>query len=242
MSHAFTKLLPPQAANIYRLLKKRKELSAKDIGERLGIVPNSVYRNMRQLIQLGFVEELRGRPVRYSAKSDNDALDAYTAVVRQSFQQIFSAQAPVHTSASNLLPLTFIHSKKERHELNYKDIARAKKSINLIASGLEVPAEMILSLKRAIDRGVRVRIIVQNWDEIKAHMFQSWQRIGVEVRYYPKIEARIHLFDSKIVYLVSYTTGDNKEGIGVRFAYAPCARLLDEVFEKRWKKAKVLSK
>jgi sugar-specific transcriptional regulator TrmB len=233
--------MSPQAIKIYKVLSKGRPLSAKEIGKRLGIFPNAVYRSAQILVAQGIVQPLPTYPITYQALPQHQAMAQYASTAQQDFQNIFGIAEQL-TEGKNLLQLNFMQSRKERLALIYKDTARAKNTINLIASGLEVPAEVILAYKRAIDRGVKIRILVQNLDEVRAEMFRNWQKIGVEVKYFPAIEARIYIFDGKVLYLTSYHPNDKQEGVGLRFAYAPCAKLMDEMFERRWATGKIISK
>ena len=62
--------------------------------------------------------------------------------------------------------------------------------------------------------------------------------MGMKVKYYPIMEARIIIFDAKIAYITSYDPKRKEEAIGVRFQYPPIARILQELFDQRWSKAK----
>ena len=63
MTNILTKQPSPQAVEVYRLLEKHGAMSAKDIGKQLKIFPNAVYREVKQLLALGFVEEIFSYPV-----------------------------------------------------------------------------------------------------------------------------------------------------------------------------------
>jgi len=229
----------PQAAEIYQLLQNGKVMSAKEIGRHLRIFPNAVYRAVRQLLVLGFVEEIYTYPVKFQAKPTSEALELFSAMMRQNFQAAFSLQHQPHIH--KLLPLTFVQRRQDLLKMTDRDTYQAKSAINLIVSGLEVPAETILQSQRAVERGVKVRLIAQNWDEISEEKLRSWKKAGVEVRRYPSIEARIFIFDHRVVYFTSYDSKNIHEAIGTRFDYAPYAQMMDELFEQRWKLGKEIT-
>jgi len=216
-------------------------MTAKEIGKALKIFPNAVYKSTQPLLELGLVEKVSRYPVRFQAQQLTVAIQSYSSIINQNLQEIVG-HIPRSSSIQSDLSLNFIRTRKERLELIYRDTAQTRDAINLIASGLEVPAEAILAYKKAIDRGVKIRIIVQNLDEVKAEMYNNWKKIGVEVRYFPGIQARIYTFDHNTLYLSSYDSKDKKETIGVRFTYAPVAKLMDELFEQRWKLAKEIKR
>lgn len=240
MVNILTKQPSPQAAEIYHLLLKGKSMSAKDIGKQLRIFPNAVYRAVKQLLALGFVEEIYSYPIKFQAKPPSQALELFLGAARQSFGVAFglgSKNQHIH----KLLPLTFLQTRSQLLAMTAKDTARTKSEINLIASGTEVPAETILQNQRAVERGIMVRLLVQNLKEVTPEKLRSWKKAGVEVRHYPLIEARIFIFDHKIVYFTSYDPINKEIAIGMRFDYDPYAQMMDELFEQRWKLAKEIT-
>ena len=59
-----------------------------------------------------------------------------------------------------------------------KDTAHAKSAINLIASGVETPTETILQNQRAVERGVNVRLLVQNLKEVTKEKLSTGKKPG----------------------------------------------------------------
>ena len=59
MINILQKSLSPQASKTYSLLLKHKELSATQIGKLMKIIRNSVYRNIKELAELGLVEAIQ---------------------------------------------------------------------------------------------------------------------------------------------------------------------------------------
>lgn len=239
MSKVLIKAPSPQAAKIYLLLEKGGARTAKGIGKELKIFPNAVYRAVKQLLALGFVEEVFSYPVKFQARPAGQALELFLGATRQSFGAVFGLGHQLHVH--KLLPLTFLQTRNQLLKMTSRDTYHTKSGINLIASGLEVPAETILANQRAVERGVKVRILVQNPKEISKEKLRSWQKAGIEVRRFPNIEARIFIFDHKIVYFTSYDPKNKEIAVGMRFDYAPYAQIMDEMFEQRWKLGKEIS-
>ena len=240
MTNFLLKSIPPQSAKVYGFLTSHDARSAKEIAKALNIFPHAVYKAIQPILELGLVYKLPGYPTKFQARPMSEAVNIYSSVIGQNFLEAFGKHQ-TRGKTFFRLELNFIQTRKERLEFLYKDTATAKAEINLIASGLEVPAEMILAYKRAMERGVIIRIIVQNLNEVNQNMLNNWKRLGVAVKYSPGIGARIYIFDREVLYLSSYDSEDKREAIGVRFAYAPIAKLMDELFEQRWKAAKDIS-
>lgn len=235
-----------QVIAVYRVLLGGNELTAKDIGKELDVVANSVYRVVKTLTKLGFVEKLKGRPVRFRAKREADGLSSFFILQREWFLDAISVTGKVKRTfggkTRDVLNVSFVQSRKESIERSTLDIRNASEEVCLFVSGDEVPAETILEEKRAIERGVQVRVLVQKLDESNREMIMNWKRMGMQVRFYPSIGARVIIIDSKVVYIVSHDPKKIEEGVGVRFNYKPIALLMREIFGERWEKAEELIK
>lgn len=234
MSHILTKQPSPQAAAIYQLLQNGKTMSAKEIGKHLRIFPNAVYREIKQLQNLGFVEETYSYPVKFRAKPGAEAMAFYISMIRQNFYQMFGETV----AGDQNLKLDFFQTRDDLLKLSIKDMQRSKRCVNLIISGHEVSAEVMLSQKQAVERGVKMRKLIQGLSKENLHMAKIWQKMGIEVRYTPNLNARIVTYDGLIVHFGSYDAKNHLKSVGVRFVYAPFAKLIDDMFEQKWLRAK----
>lgn len=232
--------LTPQSEAIYNELSKTKQMTAKTIGQRLGIHPQAAYRALKPLCKLGVVEQIGRYPRKYRILFSEDSLETYLKMAQEEYIKKFFANTKVKKNKnpfSQLLQIEFIQNRKELNQRTIVDIVQAKKKFDCIVSGHEVPAEQLLAYKQAIARGVKLRFIVQHFDEFNRYMFLNWRKLGMKVKYYPVLEARIIIIDNKIVYITSYNPNMNEEAVGARFDYAPIAKIMSEVFESRWTQA-----
>ena len=231
------KSLSPQAAKAYKLLLNNKTLSAKDVARELKILPNTVYRDLRELIRIGLIEKVNDYPVRYKAKPESEAVSLYTSIIRQNFFESFGLNVKVGQN----LKIGFFQTRKDFLLLCKKDFEYSKEKINIIISGDELPPEAVFVHKATVDRGVKIRKLVQGLNEENIRMAKAWKRIGVDTKYTPLINSRIVTFDGKITILGYYEPYKQQECVGVRFEYAPFAALMDEMFEQKWEKAKEIN-
>lgn len=239
------KSISPQTSDVYELLIKHQVLTAMQIGVRLDIIPNAVYRSVKPLIELGCVETIGKHPVKFSIKSPGQALDSYLLTSREDFLKTFFPNG-INALGSDIkevesLDVSFIKNRNELIERSTEDIKNAKNDVKHIVSGLEVPPETILAFKQAFERGVKLRFLVQKLDEVNKEMLKNWKRLGIDVKYLPLLDARIIIIDFKIVYLTSYNHKKQDEAVGVRFNYLPIVRLMNELFEAKWRVAKVVN-
>lgn len=234
MTNFLLKTIPPQAVSVYALLSEEGALSAKTIAQKLNILPPTVYRATKPLVEIGIIQEVGKYPIVFEAKQAEDAFGLYQSALRKDFQETFSLKGP----SAKPLNISFIRDRQHLLEETGQDIKNAKEAVSFIVSGLEIPTEAILAYKEAAQREVKIRALVQNLDETSSKMFKNWQKIGVRVRHFPNMEARIFIIDKKIVYFTSYNAKIKEEAIGMRFEYSPYAKLMSDIFEKRWKLGK----
>lgn len=231
--------LSPQSLAIYKELSSSDPMTAKDLGQQLGILPQAVYRAIKPLRDLGVAEEVGRYPRKYRARASEDSLETYLKIMQEQYIKTF---LPVSNKTKNplaqLLQVEFIQNRKDLSQRTIEDMLHAKRKFDCIVSGHEVPPEQLLAYKKAIVRGIELRFVVQSFDEFSRYMFSNWRKLGIKVKYHPLLEARIIIIDDRIVYITSYNPKVNEEAIGVRFDYPPIAKLMQELFEKRWSQAK----
>ena len=137
--------------------------------------------------------------------------------------------------------VTFIHNREDLLKATDKDVSHASTSVDFIVSGLEVPDETILAYRGALQRGVRIRAIVQKKHDTTTDKLEKWKTIGVEARYTDSIETRIFIIDQKVTYITSYDSCVKNRAVGVRFDYAPVSTIMGMLFEEKWLSASPLS-
>lgn len=211
-------------------------MTATELAQELHILPQAAYRAVRPLERLGCIETLGRRPVRFRAKMTTESLNALLYATREWFESTIHANRNIREtrlSENGSLNMSFITNREDLVEHVTRDTRNAMLTLNLIVSGLEVPAETMLTNKLAIDRGVVICVLVQRQDANK-EMLANWQRMGINIRLCQSIDTRIITIDDRITYLVSYNQNEKEEGVGVRFDYPPIARLMNELFDQRW--------
>jgi len=237
--------ITPLAIRVYRFLYHVQEpLTARAIASKLNIYPHAVYRLAKILQNHGLMAMTRSYPRKFQVRPASKALSLFLCVQRDWFLRVFDLRDKngIHISEQNrvMLNLSFIQSRDESIQKTTADLVSAESEVCLIISGAELPAETIRALKQAVDRKVPVRMLVQTRSQKSKEMFANWKKMGVKVRIMPSIEARIMLFDKRIVYLLSFSKEKGSENIGIRFDYAPAALVMREVFERKWEEAGIL--
>ncbi|HVF69194.1 MAG TPA: phospholipase D-like domain-containing protein [Xanthomonadales bacterium] len=230
--------ITPQSKAIYELLSESKPLTAVQIADKLNILPHAVYRSIKVLVEFGFVRQMGHHSTLFMKNTPEGPIDLYANAMKTYLSETFSSK---NKPSSKPLDISFIQTRNQLIEMTDTDVEKATKSIDFIVSGHEVPAETILAYKKAVERGVKIRMLVQNLDAMSPEMLRSWKKAGVKIKYFPYMESRIFIYDNQIVYFTSYNPEKNSEALGVRFNYTPFARMMNEMFEQRWKLGKEIN-
>lgn len=228
--------LSKQSLALYQLLLSSGTLNAKEIGEKMHIVPNSVYRAAEPLISLGMAEKLDSYPVTYKAVSPHSAANWYARALAQNFREAFSDTSNVVLNP-DAPSMTFIKDRQHMIDVVEKEILNTKHSFNYIVSGHRVPDSNVLAIRKITTKGISARCIIQNTTSTTHNPLETYADMGVEVRYLPNIGIRLFVFDSRTVIMTSYDITQSSRAFGIRFRYPPVAAAMNELFEEKWKTA-----
>jgi sugar-specific transcriptional regulator TrmB len=229
--------LPKQTMDIYSLLLEKGALNAEQIGKELKIFPHAVYRAIDQLKFFGCVNQQKKYPAVFMAQPVSESVETFALLQREWFLNAFIASQSKTGSASGKEPtISFIESREQMFEKMLPDLNSVKEELNLLISGDEAPAEIMLAQKNIVDRGGTVRTLVQKRNKENEHFLQARKKMGEHVRVHTLVNARLMLFDRKIAYVMSYDPNNFIKSTGIRFEYAPLAQLMTMVFLQYWEK------
>ncbi|MBP9797881.1 hypothetical protein KBC70_01915 [Candidatus Woesebacteria bacterium] len=229
--------LSKQTRNIYSLLLAKGPLSAVDIGNELSIFPHAVYRSTRQLESLGCIKQTGKHPALFQAIPINDSVETFAMMQRDLFLNTF-LKGPMNkkNSLPTELNITFIESREMMFEKALADIQNAKDEMDNLASGDELPPEIMLAQKEALDRGVRICTLFQKRNEENESFIKARVNMGEQIRLSQPLNARIVIFDKRVVYIMSHDPSDYIRSMGIRFEYAPLGQLMFQQFLQYWEK------
>lgn len=244
--------LSPQEQSTYRiLLNANRPLTAKALASQMRIPPPLIYRLTKTLLSMGLVTKISGYPLQFKAKPANEGLSLFLLHQNEWFSEQFSASSPrssiargrlarLNDSNVNEIRLSFIQSRDELMSESTEELIKATKSFDILRSGHEIPAETMLAMFEAKKRGVRVRMLIQNYSSDTAFQVRYWVKNGVSVRKTSLRHIRIMIFDSSIAYFMSYKHDDSARDLGMKISYPPFAIILSNLFEKWWQKAEII--
>lgn len=232
-------ILSPQSQSVYRiLLNSNRPLSAKELALKLQIFPNTVYRLINELDDVGLVAKTNNYPSQFTAKSINEGLSLFLLYQTNWFSKQFSNKnKKERISNAQDIEFSFIQSRDELMRESAREINKAKKSIDLLRSGHEIPADVMLATIEAKRRGVVTRMLIQDYNKDNAKQVALWKKNGILVRKTPLAYIRLMIYDSTTIYFMSYKHTDSQRDMGMKIVYPPFAAVLSQLFQGWWQKA-----
>ena len=233
-------MLSPQSQSIYKiLLNSRCSLSAKQLANQMRIVPSLVYRLIQPLIEIGIVNRISGYPYKFNAKSKEEGLSLFLLHQHEWFYKNFLSYTEnnLRPSEKYEIQFSFIQSRDELMNESAKEISKATKSIDLLRSGHEIPADVMLATKDAKKRSVITRMLIQDYSSQNADQVAYWKQNGILVRKTGLRHLRLMIYDASTVYFMSYKHNDSAKDLGLKIHYPPFAFILSQLFDTWWKEA-----
>jgi len=184
--------LSPYESKCYLALVKQGNLLGKEIAEKSGVPPTSVYRNLETLQKRGLVQVVQKEPLVYQAVEPEIALPAYVQSQQEELAKIQEQTISELTSIrkTGVIEkqedvLEVYSGRKQSYELGKKLIQQSKKEFLLVGRGTQQSIlDLIHTLKSAIKRGVTCKFIITTYDENK-RLIEELKKAGVKIKYNP---------------------------------------------------------
>lgn len=240
MATIYAKGISPHGRKIYSLLQERGTLTVRKLATLLRVHPSAIYRLARYLISIGLIEEISKRPIYFRALPSLEAKENYFAHQKDRIENIFSG-LPVNTSVKTTenYHISFIQDREAIFARVAEDLKTAKKRAHFIVLGLPigVSPELMLEQKNAVQRGVPVKIIVQEVSNENKETISSWKKQGLLLRRGLPIGFHLLLIDDSISYLMYYDQQDKTKRYAVRILHSAINRELQAIFKEHWKRS-----
>lgn len=230
--------LPAQARATYKLLLAENNLTAAQIGDKLGVSPNAIYRSLETLRKFGCVIEQDTYPAIFTAIAPGESVERFLMLSREGFLSTFNKDEKDRVEN---VQINFIKDHSTILNRYMADAKKARKEINAIISGIELPDDVYFANLQSVRRGVRLRIIIQRYDETNKKYVKNLLDDGIEVRYSPVADVRFIAIDRKIIHQLFYDQKERLSDFGINITYGPFAKMLSEVFDQKWDEAQEIS-
>lgn len=236
--------LSKQAIEVYKLLLQDRSLAVNEIEQKLKITRQNVYRLTEHLISNGLIEKVEGYPVKYSAKSVNEARKNYLAEQGSWFSSLFSNSGLMGNIVKTVkdekpFEILFFHNRDEHIEQLTKEVNKAKTSIKYIILVLPVgvPAELMHAQLQAIKRGVEFKLLALEHTKENHTILMSYKHMGAKVRHGKFLGWHLFLIDDDITSITMFDPENKIMQTGVYFVHKGINREMQGIFEKYWNEA-----
>lgn len=227
--------ISPQSQSIYQiLLSSNQAFSAKELASKLHIFPATVYRLTQPLIDIGLIIQSDNYPSFFRAKPIGEGLSLFLLNQTNWFSKQFKSN---RSNTNQDMEFSFVQSRDELMKSSADEINRAEKSVDLLRSGHEMSADVMLAIVNANKRNVTTRMLIQDYDESNKDQVSCWKQNGILVRKTPLVHIRLMIYDARIAYFMSYKHEDSQKDLGMKISYPPFAAILSNLFQEWWKKA-----
>ena len=154
-------------------LMKHGEAKASDVSELSGVPRAKIYSILDQLADLGYVDKIPGRPVKFRAKSPDKIVERlkYNILLEYSkrlntmekiekvlYEKLRSIYSPAEIKTKELIRVVSVGEPSEREtKILYSE---AKREINIISKSFEYYPKVRDELIKASKRGVKIKILL----------------------------------------------------------------------------------
>ncbi len=230
--------LSEQEAKIYLLLLKDGPLTAKSVAGQLGILPNAVYRAVRKLERKNLVSISVSTPKTFHSLPPTLALASYAKKQALLFEQEADKFVEhLRSPLKNPTQVRVIFGKEPTHLISAKIISQLEKEGLFISIGEFIPENLLLSIKRAVERGVKIKLIVHKYDKSNKEIVDNFKKNGMEVRHYPDWGFHLGVYDAQKVLLVVNNPQQTDERIGILMSSSGLAKAMRNYFYFVWEEA-----
>ncbi len=161
------------------LVSKNQPLSAQDLATDLFVFPSALYRIFKKLESLGLIHMVGKKPLRYQAIDKNTGLKTAYKLNQENIMQFLNNA----TNNTNLSETKVIIGRQATYD-TYIEIAKlAGKSIDLYAIGIAYSKNLHHAQEEAMNKGVKIRHVVQQYQPNNFHVINKWKNLGVDIRY-----------------------------------------------------------
>jgi sugar-specific transcriptional regulator TrmB len=130
-----------------------------------------------------------------------------------------------------------IAGKQEFFSASETLIKEAKQEVLIISIGEPSTSDLILADRRAIERGVTVRMIAHKYDKDNQEFLSNLKKNGLEIRHFPDWGFHLQVVDTEKSLLAVNNPQNPGERITVKINSTGLSKALRDYFYSVWEKA-----
>lgn len=233
--------LTKQEVAAYLALLKEGNLTAREVAQKVGILPNAVYRTCRKLSEVGFVTLTHNYPTKFHAVAKQTAAVAYANKKIEALEKLSSelggSQLPIGQD-SNPTDINLIYGAENIYEEGAKLLDSAKQEMLVISIGEPITPNLLLAVKNARERGVTIKMIVHKYDEENQTVLENFKKNGYIIRHFPGWGFHMAIYDRGKTLLIINNPENINERAAMLISSKGLSKALSDYFNSTWKKAK----
>jgi len=190
-------------AKVYEALTRLNSAKASKIAKYSGVPKNKVYECLIKLVENNFVSSLNVTPQEYKIRD----LQQFQEIVDKKKNKLTELQQKIAEISENLQKRSFeikesavvFKGKKKIIQMLKEATTKTKEYQYTFGGNLVFDYQSAYHIKNAIVRGVKFKFLV-HYDPKRKKAYKNWEKIGVQIRFYPKEEQksiRFSTFDGK---------------------------------------------
>lgn len=243
-SHNLVKLgLTSQESLVYLALMNSEELTIKDLSRKLNLLPQAVYRTVKNLENKKMVAVLALSPIKIQAFSPGLALPVLVKEKTMKMEKIAAEtvnQLVSKIAHSSDIQVNIIYGQNAIYAAAARMIEYTKKELLIISIGESIPPDLLLANKRATERGVEIKMIVYKNDSENRQILDNFKKNGYKIKYYPNWGFHMAIYDSREALLIVNNPQETQQRVAMQLSSAGLSTALRDYFYSIWKKASVL--
>lgn len=232
--------LTKQEANIYFVLWQKGSLTAQKVAEIIGSLPHAVYRAAKKLEENRLISIIKTKPITFQAISPTFALSAFVKEKVTSLQLLAdeATNCMVQEAPSkNPTVMNLIMGQDATYMYGAKLLDKTKSEMLVISLGEAIPQGLLLSVKKAHERGVMIRMIAQKYDAENKEILENFEKNGYEIRHFPSKGFHLAIYDGQQSLLIVSNPQKPQERAAVHIASYELSKFLRDYYYTIWKKA-----
>jgi len=233
--------LSKSEANVYLALSNGGAFPVDAMSKKTGIEVHVAYRVLAKLKNKGFIEAIGGYPIKYQAYPIEEALNHVFKIQEEKVEKIRNILSHEGTIVERDAPQTKVDIIVGRDKIfawSSKMFEKAKSEAFIISIGEEIPEELLLHMRDALQRNVDIRIIAHKYDDENKRYLFAWKKMGIKIRHKPDRGFHLVVFDGVKSLLVANNPDNTRERTGMAIFSLALSAVLREYFMSTWQKAK----
>ncbi len=222
------------AIRVYELLLATKQMTARELADKLLLFPSAIYRLCYELETAKLIRVVRVRPRQFAAINKALGLEASYEQQTHLLQKLIKIAQLSSSDKTELIigrqPLYDAYLQHARH---------AKHDIRVYSIGIAFSEELEQIQKAARKRGVIIWHVIQQQKLSNQHVVSKWQRVGVRLRYLPKARGfHFYIIDTKLVCITFSDPNDTENRLSVVTDNQAAVDLFGSQFQVIWNQAR----